>query len=466
MDRISVKTGLLLPPLAADTSARYQLSVGQKVFFTLALIVFASGLLMGIAPLTYLVGFVVVTTLFYLSSILFSSFMAVSASSVLDENAACVDRASLDWEQLPGYSVLVPLYKETSVLKQLVQNLSELEYPHEKLSIFLLLEEDDRGMIEAVGQMSLPPYMQCLIVPPSQPRTKPKALNVGLRQIHSEFCVVYDAEDRPDPQQLLKAVIAFNKASPKVICLQAKLAYHNPHKNLLTRFFTTEYASWFNLYIPGLAKHGLLFLLGGTSNHFRTQPLREVGAWDPYNVTEDCDLGVRIARAGYRVEFLNSTTWEEANSHVISWIKQRSRWIKGYIMTYLAHMRNPLRLFQELGPAKFITFELMVGVSPLTQMMNPLFWLLTVLYLLTRWHFIELLYPGPIFYLGSASLLLGNFIALYINLNGCVLKEEFSLVKWVFLSPMYWVLMSIAAWRAFRQLIFNPHYWEKTQHGV
>ncbi len=455
---------MMLKPL--ESSAKNPLSSNQKLFFLLVPGLLIAGLLSGIHPMHYLLAFVTVMTISYLGLLAFNVFLVLSSArkgALLDVEA---DLEHLDRDDLPTYAVMVPLYKETWVLDDLIHNLCQLEYPVDKLKILLLLEGDDTEMIQAVNARELPAHFKVLLVPPSQPRTKPKALNIGLQHIKAEYIVVYDAEDKPEPDQLLKAVAAFRKLGPEVVCLQAMLAYHNPHQNLLTRFFAAEYASWFTLYIPGLAHNGWLFLLGGTSNHFRTWSLRKIGAWDPYNVTEDADLGIRIARAGYQVRAIKSITWEEANSRPISWVKQRSRWIKGYMQTYLAHMRHPLRLWQQMGWKRFIAFQFMVGVAPFSTLINPVFWTFTADYLLTRWEFIEQLFPFPLIYLGAISLLAGNMITIYISLTGSLLQRDFGGIKWMLLTPVYWVLMSIAAWKALQQLIFKPHYWEKTQHGL
>lgn len=449
-----------------DSSARQRLNTFQKLVLWLIPVLLITGLLLGIHPSSYLLGFVTLATLGYLGLLAFNVYLVISSSAQGALLDVTDEARQLDRSTLPTYGVMVPLYKETGVLDDLIRNLCQLDYPVNKLKILLLLEGDDTEMIHAVNARKLPEHFKVLLVPPSEPRTKPKALNIGLQHLQAEYLVVYDAEDKPEPDQLLKAVAAFRRLGPEVICLQAMLAYHNPRQNLLTRFFAAEYASWFTLYIPGLARNGWLFLLGGTSNHFRTEALHKIGAWDPYNVTEDADLGIRIARDGYRVRAIKSITWEEANSRPISWVKQRSRWIKGYMQTYLAHMRHPLRLLRQMGWQRFIAFQFMVGIAPFSNLINPVFWTLTAIYLLTRWEFIEQLFPVPLIYLGTISLLLGNMITIYISLTGSLLQRDYGGIKWMLLTPAYWVLMSIAAWKAFQQLIFKPHYWEKTQHGL
>ena len=209
--------------------------------------------------------------------------------------------------------------------------------------------------------------------------------------------------------------------------------------------------------------------LGGTSNHFRAHLLRQVGAWDPFNVTEDCDLGLRLAQHKLRTVVLDSTTMEEANSRPANWVRQRSRWIKGYLQTYLVHMRRPLRYVREGRLRDFFALQLVVGARSATLYINPLMWLLLGIYVAFRasvepaYH---ALYPAPVFYMGMICLIFGNFLYIYTYLMACAKRRQFGMMKWALLIPIYWAMMSVAASVALSQLIFRPFFWEKTQHGL
>ena len=351
------------------------------------------------------------------------------------------------------------------MLPALVAGLEGLNYPRTQLDILLLCEEDDEESIIAIEAMNLPPHFRLIVVPDAQPKTKPKACNYGLMLARGDVTVIYDAEDRPDPDQLKKVIVAFSKSNPNVTCIQAKLNYYNPDQNLLTRWFTTEYSMWFELLLPGLDADGAPIPLGGTSNHFITERLRDLGAWDPYNVTEDADLGIRLHKAGYRTAMVDSTTLEEANSDLKNWIRQRSRWIKGYIQTYLVHMRNPVKLLSQSGVKGFISFQLLVG-GTFIFLLNPIFWALTTIFFITQAGFIQALFPTFVFYLAASMLFVGNFVFLYLNVAGSIQRGLFGLAKYALLTPLYWGLMSLAAWKGFFQLITNPFYWEKTTHGL
>ena len=263
-----------------------------------------------------------------------------------------------------------------------------------------------------------------------------------------------------------KVVVAYQKASPEVMCIQAKLNYYNSRQNLLTRWFTIEYSMWFDLFLPGLDASRAPIPLGGTSNHFKKSALVEVGGWDPYNVTEDADLGMRLHKRGYRTGTVDSTTYEEANSVLSNWIRQRSRWIKGYIQTWLVHMRRPRKLLNEIGPLAFVQFQLVVAGTFFAVLLNPLYWLMTSLWFLRGWEFIEVIYPGPVFLVGAFSLYLGNFAFVYMNVAGALRRKHYDLVKFALISPLYWGLMSFGAWKGLFQLITKPHFWEKTIHGL
>ena len=368
---------------------------------------------------------------------------------------------------LPAYSILCPLYHESRVLPQFVEAISALDWPKTRLDVLLLLEEDDTDTIETAHSLNLPSYFRTLIVPHSLPKTKPKACNYGLNHIRGQFAVIYDAEDRPEPDQLKKAYLAFQKVPATVACLQSKLNYYNPRHNLLTRLFTAEYSLWFDVVLPSLQSINTTIPLGGTSNHFRIKILKSLHGWDAFNVTEDCDLGSRLFKSGYTTAIIDSTTYEEANSHLGNWVRQRSRWIKGYLQTFLVHNRHPLQFLRDHGWHAII-FQLIVGGKIVFMLINPFLWLMTIAYFVL-YRFvgpaIESIYPAPVFYMAAFSTVFGNFLYLYYYMIGCAKRGAWDLIKYVFLVPFYWLFISIAGFKALAQLIIRPHYWEKTHHG-
>jgi len=372
---------------------------------------------------------------------------------------------AMDERDLPIYSILVPLFREASVIPFLVAGIEALDYPKTKLDVRLLCEEEDEETITAIRGLDLPPHFNLIVVPPSQPQTKPKACNFGLLGAKGEYVVIYDAEDRPDPHQLKKAVLMFENSDPSIVCMQAKLNFFNQDTNILTRWFSIEYSMLFDLVLPGLDARKDPIPLGGTSNHIRLDRLIEVGGWDPYNVTEDADLGIRLHQAGYRTTMMDSTTFEEANVAVGNWVRQRSRWIKGYLQTWLVYMRNPARMLRNVGFKGFTSFQLLIG-GTFIFLINPIFWFLTTLFALSQAGFIQELFPGWVYYLAAAQLFLGNFVFMYLGLAAAVRRGDDALAPYALFFPFYWGLMSVAAWRGFFQLITNPFFWEKTEHGL
>jgi hypothetical protein len=233
--------------------------------------------------------------------------------------------------RLPIYSIVIALYRESAAVADLAAALRGLNYPLEKLDIKFVLEEDDDETRRAVARLQLGPPFEVIVAPDRGPRTKPKALNAALPFVRGKFVAVFDAEDRPEPGQLRLALESFVAHDEKLACVQARLTIDNTADSWLTRVFTAEYAGLFDVFLPGLAAWRLPLPLGGSSNHFRTSVLREIGAWDPYNVTEDADLGMRLARFGYRTAVISSTTYEEAPALFGPWLRQRTRWFKGWM---------------------------------------------------------------------------------------------------------------------------------------
>jgi glycosyltransferase XagB len=449
-------------------SALRQLTRGQAVTFTATLAALAA--LLVIKPHATLTTLIGLLTIVYFADLLYNLFLISRSYSHQVEHVITPDELagvrSRDW---PMYTVFCPLYKEWEVLPQFVTAMSRLDYPKDKLQVMLLLEEDDHDTIKHALDMNLPSYFEVVVVPHSKPKTKPKACNYGLKVARGEYVVIFDAEDVPEPTQLKKAVIAFERSTPDVACIQAKLNFYNPRQNLLTRAFTAEYSLWFDLVLTGLQAAHAPIPLGGTSNHFKTHIIRELDGWDAFNVTEDCDLGIRLAKRGYHTSIVDSVTLEEANSDPKNWFWQRTRWIKGYIQSYWVHMRSLREFKLTLREPHAITFQLIVGGKIGSMFINPLMWAITASYFVFRATLgpaIESFYPTPILYMAVTCTVAGNFLYMYYYMLGCAKREQYDLIKYAYLVPVYWAAMSAAAWVALYKLIVSPHQWFKTQHGL
>ncbi len=394
------------------------------------------------------------------------------------------DIQSVPDKELPTYTILIPVFHEKEVLAQNLKNMYHLNYPKDKLDIKILMEEKDEETINEAKQLGLfgspkkkvkgipsSEYTEFLklfdpiIIPSAKITTKPRACNYGLLRAKGEFVVIYDAEDNPDPDQLRKAAIVFLRSNDNVVCLQSKLNFYNANENILTKWFSIEYFNWFEFYLQGLDYINAPIPLGGTSNHFRKKSLDELGRWDPYNVTEDADIGIRLARSKMKTEMIDSYTYEEATQNVKSWIRQRSRWYKGHLQTYLVHMRYPRKLLKDLGTEQFLKFQLTFGAGIFVPIINPILWALTVITLLMPLTFSGLI-PNYVQWIGLFNLIAGNISYLLIYVIACVKLKKYRLTPLAILMPAYWALVSVASWRGLIQLIKNPFYWDKTSHGV
>ncbi len=404
---------------------------------------------------------------FYVISLGFKLLASVlGARTEIFQQVTSEETAALEEKDLPVYTILLPMYREPEVVRHLIPGIMAMDYPLEKLDVKILLEEEDTETYDAVRALRPPANFEIIRVPYSVPKTKPKACNYGLLFARGEYLTIYDAEDVPEKDQLRKVLVAFKKGPENMICVQAALNYFNATQNLLTRMFTLEYSYWFDYMLPGIEALGMPIPLGGTSNHFRTEMLRLLGGWDPFNVTEDADLGIRASAHRMWVATVNSTTFEEANSRTGNWIRQRSRWIKGYMQTYLVHMRNPLKLFKTIGLLPFLGVQLLIGGTFLTFLINPLLWGLFIFWILFRPLWMESFFPLWILVISTLNLVVGNAMGIYLNMLAVFRRKLFHLTFYSLLNPFYWILHSVAAYKALWQLFTKPFYWEKTLHGL
>ncbi|MEM9332952.1 MAG: glycosyltransferase family 2 protein, partial [Pseudomonadota bacterium] len=423
-----------------------------------------SFLCLGIASFNYFVfSFALFLTIFYTANILMRGMLLADYEKGIQKTGSLVE---FDEANLPVYTVLVALYEETAQVRPLTQHLWNLNWPKAKLDIKLVCEADDLETVAAVKDEQLPDCFDLVLVPPSKPRTKPKALNYALPMAHGSFLVLYDAEDRPDPNQLREAYCRFVTSPPEVACLQAPLKIHNDSQSWLSRMFAIEYLTLFQGILPILARWQVPLPLGGTSNHFRTNVLRSVGAWDPFNVTEDADLGIRLFREGYRSETISSPTYEEAPSEWMPWLRQRTRWIKGWMQTILVHNRNPISFYRDVGLKNTIAFHLFLTSLVASVLIHP-FFVAAFFYQLINLPFI--MYDGidTLIFGTSVFNLVGGYTTYGLLAYAVVSANGFRRFATSILTlPIYWFLISIAGWRAFVHLIVKPHIWEKTPHGL
>ena len=359
---------------------------------------------------------------------------------------------------LPAYTILVPAYEEQDVIGGMVRCLENLDYPKDRLEALILVERRDAATKQAIAAADPAPFIRIVEIPPGAPQTKPRSCNAGLLLAKGDLIVIYDAEDRPDPGQLRVVAAQFAAADDTLACVQAKLMVANAARSFITRQFALEYCLRYELTLPGLARLGLPIPLGGTSNHFRTQVLRELGGWDAWNVTEDADLGMRCTALGYRVEVANSVTYGEMPHQVKAWTKQRTRWLKGFMLTALVHTRNPARTWRTFGRAGTATMLTFMAGTPLLYLAQPI--------VLAIWISGYKGLTAP--HLPAGSIVPDVQLAVFIAWTALVVAaaRRHKLASAVFapLLPAYWVMHWTASWRGLYQLIRAPFLWEKTPH--
>jgi hypothetical protein len=498
-----------------ETAARL-LSAGQKISAVVVLLL-AVVVAAVFGPVLLLKVAVALAIAFYIVFVGFKFIVWYAAGRSAQPQ---YELPALDEEDLPRYTILLPLHREANVLGELVKALSGLYYPTEKLQILLLLERDDEETQAAAAALDLPGHFQVLTAPDAGPCTKPKACNWGYTHATGEIVTIFDAEDRPEPDQLLKAVAGFRAASaqtPRTGGMQARLVFWNPRRSWISSYYWAEYVAHFRWVLGGMARLGLIPPLGGTSNHFSRPALEAVsaangpweftgadgspvtmrGPWDPYNVTEDADLAFRLAMAGYDIGMLDSVSYEEAPEEAGVAKKQRSRWLQGFAQTGLVHARHPVRLMRTVGPVRYLAFVLVMLGTPLSLLLNPLMWSATILYVVSRLDrlpavsaFIEGLFPTPVFYAGAAIALVGNGVLFAqklitplrqqqqseaaaaaaepeLPLASYLHQQEYGLTYRLLFTPLWWAFTSISAYRALRKLLIRSQRsaWDKTPHG-
>lgn len=391
--------------------------------------------------------------LYLLQNLFKSALFYFGAGQQLRDNSH-----QLNWEriQYPIYSILIPLHQEEYKAAAILRAIDKLDYPKDKLDVKLILEEDDIMTNKAVMALEIPDYVQVIQVKHSLPKTKPKALNYTMPYVRGEYLTIYDAEDEPDPQQLKKALAAFQDLPEDYACVQAELNFYNVKNNMLTRMFSLEYSIWFGNLLSGLSWLNLPVTLGGTSNHFKVDVLRQIGLWDVYNVTEDADLGIRLYLSGHRVHMIESVTMEEAPEKVGDWIFQRSRWIKGFIQTFAVFMKNQ----KSIDFSGIIAIIIFVGLSTYSFLFLP--WL--ILMSLTKLDY----YIYLLFWLNSFMSFIYVYTTTYIAASRPrnIIKYDGFLDRLsIILFPLYLTLHTIAAYRAIFEIIKSPFKWNKTPHG-
>lgn len=427
---------------SAKTLDYLKITVGFAIIFFSSIIFFIN-------------SFNLINNIFYfLQNILKAVLFSKGMYKVSDEKTLRIS------EDPPIYSILIPLYKEEFKAKSIINAMKNLNYPKDKLDVKIIVEADDMLTQRALYVLDIPKFIQIIKVPYSLPRTKPKALNYAMSFVLGKYLAVYDAEDVPDPDQLHKAINAFDELSEQYVCVQAKLNFYNADENILTRLFSIEYTVWFEYLLKGLSLLDLPVTLGGTSNHFKVDKLREVGFWDAYNVTEDADLGIRLYLKGYKVHMIDSTTLEEAPTESIGWLYQRSRWIKGFFQTIFIFMKTK-KDYKKFSLIKVFAVYIFVGLSTYSFLFLP--WLLLILFFKLNPIIYYLWFVNSFFSISYmytiAYVALSSKESSEVKLTHTI--DYVTLIIW----PLYFIMHSIASYRAVWDMLKTPFKWNKTSHG-
>ncbi len=377
------------------------------------------------------------------------------------------DLRALRDEELPVVSMFIPLYKEPEIIPQIFRYLSDFDYPQGKLDIIFILESTDTETAQAFLAMHPPAHFKALLSPDVPPKTKPKAMNVAFKEAKGEVLVIFDAEVLPERDQLKRAVAMFKKF-PEAKYLHGRMDVYNAEENWITRLYTAEFCYFYHYFMPGLIESKYPVPISGHSTYFRAEVIEKVGAWDGYNVAEDCDIGIRIYRKGFGSGMmLDSHTWEQSTTTIPTWVRQRTRWIQGFIQTSMVQLRYPLLLKRELGSWRnFLVFLFLVPGNVLLNMLNIFQWILFVLWHTTHAPFLQVAYDGVVLYLATTCFLLGNFLFTYFTMYGLFARKHFRIVPWAVLSFVYWIMLGVATLRSTLHLFLHPHKWDKTKHFV
>ena len=368
--------------------------------------------------------------------------------------------------RLPKVSILVPLLKEKEIAGALIKRLSRLTYPKSLLNIVLVLEESDQVTRATIARTELPPWMTVIQVPQGNGlTTKPRALNYALDFCQGSIIGVWDAEDAPEPDQIERVVRRFQTAPENVACLQGILDYYNSRANWISRCFTIEYATWWRMILPGVARLGLVIPLGGTTLFFRRDILEKLQGWDAHNVTEDADLGIRLARHGYVTELLPTVTYEEANCRAWPWVRQRSRWLKGFLVTWCVHMRHPRHMLRDLGWKRFLGVQTLLLATFSQFACAPLLWSFW-LTLFGITHPVQTTLGAPAMWSIAGLCALAEIVNLSIAMVAVSGPKHRHLLGWVLTTPLYFPMGALAAYKGLHEFVVSPYFWDKTEHGV
>ncbi len=361
-----------------------------------------------------------------------------------------------DAQELPFYSILVPVLDEPGMMQQIATSLAHINYPYQRLEILILLETRDQATMASAMNINWGAHIHLVAVPSGKPNTKARACNYGLSIARGEFVVIFDAEDKPHSDQLRTAAAIFATRDASLVCLQAPLQIHLAHNKWLQNQFALEYKILFSLALQVLSNLNMVMPLGGSSNHFHTESLRKVGGWDAFNLTEDAELSMRLAKNGFRTQMLSPPTIENAPHSLSVWFNQRTRWLTGHIQTWCIHMRHPRDTLNLIGWRNFLAFNAII----LGRLFSGLLHASYLIYLLVA-------LPDLVGSQATFTIYLATPIPIILFSVGIIYSPATTWPHKIWLSltqPFYWALTSLALLNACWRILTSRLDWLKTSH--
>ncbi len=362
-------------------------------------------------------------------------------------------------KEFPLVTILVPLKQENEVIHQTFSAISNLNYPSSSIQGIIIVESTDTLTKKSIETSIIPDGFEVMEIPTLPPFTKGRAIQRALLVAKGKYITIYDAESRPEPNQVIKAVEILEKEKGKT-CLQSIIRIENAKENEITSFFASEFWDWYDKRMVNLHKRGIPFGLGGNSFFLATETLKEVGGWDPFNVTEDAELTVRLIKNNVDIKLMNSITHEACPSTMKNWIKQRTRWSKGLLTTSIIHLISGKFGFKGFTFKQWYHFWLRMYVGNLI----PFFFaFIFILFLFQSFSYENFVLVNIVLAINLVPSLIVSMWADKKNFNTMGIKIRIHNLFAVTL--IYWGMYLWAGFRANYEFLFSPLKWHKTDHS-
>lgn len=229
----------------------------------------------------------------------------------------------------PGVDILIPAHNEGVVIQGTIEAMIRLRYPGD-LQIYILNDNSTDETAEIAGDFAATfRNVHHIEVPKGEPKGKSRVLNYGLSISSNKYYCVYDADNQPDPEALVK-LVATAEENERSAGAVGYVRTINESKNWLTRMISIEFQVFQLLMQSGRWQLFKTGSLTGTNMLVKRSVIEELGGYDPYAIAEDAELTLRITKAGYYLPIVpDSITWEQEPETLAVYLKQRTRWLQG-----------------------------------------------------------------------------------------------------------------------------------------